>query len=268
VGGSWGLLDASLAPKFPLTGSIDRSAAAKLRLNAIYAGAGLLLLVGLFARTWPFGLAALGAAGAVSGLLLVEHWTYAQLASRNAFEWALHAVLGAAAAAIAYHIARALAAWIDGRAPAPVPAPAWTVAHWFATDRSDYGERARWLGLLRFVFLVGAAVLGTLLAFDPRYRDFPLALYALPFVGLALLRVGSGPLAVGAEERVIVTILAVTVPVVLFREGFANPAALAWCALCVLGAAPVLAGQRERGDDERERGGLEVVEHEARARAD
>ena len=92
------------------------------------------------------------------------------------------------------------------------------------------------LDALRLAFLYGAGVVCLLLVFDPRYRNFPIALYTLPFVGFWLLRLTSGSSRPVIEERVLAAVLALSVPGILWREGFANIDALLWC-LIMLGAA-------------------------------
>ena len=85
-------------------------------------------------------------------------------ACRDAWEWTLALV----ACLVALLTALRLAGWLAGRlAGAPYkPAPA---------------------GRLRFAWLFVLALYGLLLAFDGRYRDFPLGLFELPCAGYALV---------------------------------------------------------------------------------
>ena len=103
---------------------------------------------------------------------------------------------------------------------------------------SPWSTAERLLGSLRFALLFGAAAASLALAFDPRYRDFPLAIVAPPAVALALLAWVSGTSA-EAEERTLAAVLAVMAPVIVLREGLANTDALAWVALCLALAASV-----------------------------
>ena len=86
--------------------------------------------------------------------------------------------------------------------------------------------------------LFGAAVASLALAFDPRYRDFPLAIVAPPAVTLALLAwIASASAEV--EEHTLAAALVVAAPIIALREGLANTDALAWVALCLALAASV-----------------------------
>jgi hypothetical protein len=126
----------------------------------------------------------------------------------------------------------------------------------------------RFLGALRFTILFGAAFVSLALAFDPRYRDFPLAAFVTPAAGYALLGWVSDPVAraasAGREERVLAAVLALCVPVIVWRETLANVEALAWAGLCLLLAAgaawPVAgAGKGERAEQEPDRARLDRV---------
>jgi hypothetical protein len=170
-------------------------------------------------------------------------------ASRDAFELALGAAFGTISAAATLLAALGLARWLDGRAPL-VPAPAAAVAAWFRTNRSGWSSAERVLGTLRFALLFGAAATALALAFDPRYRDFPLAFAAPPAVALAALAWAAGASA-EVEERALAAVLVAAAPAIVLREGLANTDALAWAALCLALAASVWR-MSARGDAPRE----------------
>jgi len=93
--------------------------------------------------------------------------------------------------------------------------------------------------------------------FDARYRDFPLPAYSIPVVAFALIafaRGSEGQLRAGLEERVLAWIVAVSAPVVAFKETLANHDALWWWALAWLLALPVLFPEfsRRAGGEPRE----------------
>ena len=149
--------------------------------------------------------------------------------------------------------------------------PAAAVARWFRTNVSPWSALERLLGSLRFALLFGAAAATLALAFDPRYRDFPLAIAAPPAVAFALLAWATGTSA-EVEERALAAVLVFATPVIMLREGFANTDALAWVALCLAFAAGVWRvpvrgrGPREHEESEQQpdsagRGG---VQHEGR----
>ncbi|THF63418.1 glycoside hydrolase family 17 protein [Pseudothauera rhizosphaerae] len=264
VGGYWGMLDPALAPKFPLAGPVSERTGWVLPSAAMLAGA--LLCLGLAHGVRAGGLQRLGAAagGAMGGLVAVLHGEHALLAYRNALEWSVLGGVGLAATLLPLILARwrgdgivpaAGAAWRSlrgGRASLSQAIP-------FALSLSKGGCRKRastssartgrcvfndpllLLGLLRGVLLFAAAIAALLLAVDPRYRDFPLALYLIPALHLGLL----GVLAAGNgnEERVCGAIIVVAT-IARWSSEPANPQALAWLATGLALGLPALFGRR------------------------
>ncbi len=103
---------------------------------------------------------------------------------------------------------------------------------------------------LSFVFVWTAAVLQLLLLFDPRYRDFPLPVFAVPLVCVVAralsrdLPVGGG----GWEERLAGGTLALAAIAGAIAEGPANLPSLTWSVAALALAAPcVLRGWRYGG---------------------
>lgn len=95
---------------------------------------------------------------------------------------------------------------------------------------------------LGFVFLWAAAVLQLLLLVDPRYRDFPLPVFAVPLVAIAargllgdLPRSGGG-----REEAVAGGVLVAAALASLVQEGPLNRQALAWTAAALVLALPAV----------------------------
>jgi hypothetical protein len=103
---------------------------------------------------------------------------------------------------------------------------------------------------LSFVFVWAAAVMQLLLLFDPRYRDFPLPVFAVPLVCviaralLADLPRGGG----GREELWAGGTLAIAAVAGAILEGPANHASLAWSIVALALAVPPLlrVGRRAR----------------------
>ena len=240
VGGFWGVLDADGREKFPLRGAVAEDPEWRRGLLASGFGAALFAFAGIAARSRWRGVILLALAGAAFGAAFAAQGAMIKAASRNAFELALGSAYGAISAVATLLAATSLARWLDGRPPF-TPAPAAAVARWFRTDVSSWSIAERLLGTLRFALLFGAAAASLALAFDPRYRDFPLAIFAPPAVALALLAWIAGASA-EAEERTLAAVLVVTAPVIVLRESLANTDALAWVALCLALAASV--GQR------------------------
>lgn len=228
VGGHWGMLDAALEAKFPLTGAVAERQDLYTPLAGMLAGA---LLCGWLAynlRAGALHAAAAISGGAVGGLVSVLHLEHAVLAYRNPLEWG---ILGCVALAGAL-LPLALAHWrADTRWPAAAHA-------WRLMRSADYRpDAAPLLSLLRGGLLFAAAVAALLLAVDPRYRDFPLALYLLPalYVGLFASTVADS----GTEERLCAAVL-VSAAIARWSSEPANPQAIAWLATALALGLPAL----------------------------
>src|SRR5690606_27895562 len=90
----------------------------------------------------------------------------------------------------------------------------------------------------RLLVLAGACAMAVMLVFDARYRGFPLPLYLMPGITLALLAwLGDRPPSSAAEERVLALLLGASTLVVGFTEGPANTQAMVYCALALAIAA-------------------------------
>jgi glucan 1,3-beta-glucosidase len=274
VGGYWGLLDAAARPKFPLQGPVPPARVATRGFLAAALGAAGMLGLGFVCAPRPrlHGSAFLLLAGSAVGVAGLAQLHAVRIACRDAFECSIGAGFSVLSLLAAVACAVAIARRLDRRAAA-VPAPVVDIARWLQTDASAWPMSDRVLGALRFAVLFGAAFVALGLAFDPRYRDFPLAAFASPAAGYALLAWLSEPAAraasLGREERVLAAVLAACAPVIVWRETLANVDALAWTALCLLLAAGAgLAGtrtrQREQAEKAGDRTGLDRVQHEPR----
>lgn len=108
------------------------------------------------------------------------------------------------------------------------------------------GSALRWLialdtrpvpvaSLLRLVVLAGATTVAVALAFDSRYRGFPIATYAVPALAFLLLQGRAGrflaPIIDGREERALSLILVACALFIAWFEGPLNWQALSFCAL-------------------------------------
>jgi glucan 1,3-beta-glucosidase len=269
VGSSWGVLDAAGREKFPLRGPVVEDARWRRGFVAAALAMVLFAFAGIAAKARWAAVMLLALAGAAFGAAFAAQGAMIKAASRDVFELALGAVFGAISAVATLLAAIGLARWLDGRPPL-VPAPAAAVARWFRTDVSSWSIAERLLGSLRFALLFGAAAASLALAFDPRYRDFPLAMFAPPAVALAALA-WVGRVAAETEERALAAVLVAAAPVIVLREGLANVDALAWAALCLAFAASVWrpwqrghrAHEYEEADQEPGGAGRGGVEHEA-----
>ena len=266
VGGYWGLLDADGRAKFPLHGPVVEDVRWMRGIVAAAVGALAFVLVALLSPPRPrvAGAGLLALYGAATGAALCAQLDALDEGSRDALEWLIGAAAIALAVVATVMLAVTLARWIGGGQPLrPLPAAA-------VVDRSRaHAAGDRWLGALRFALLFAAAVVALALAFDPRYRDFPLALFAPPALGFGVLA-WVAPSPVALEERALAVVLAAASLVIAFREGLSNTEALAWSALCL-----VLAGsawrirasgdasrQHEKTEEKSDRAGLHGVEQE------
>ncbi len=108
------------------------------------------------------------------------------------------------------------------------------------------GQATRWLialdtrpvpvaSLLRLVVLLGAATVALALAFDSRYRGFPLATYAVPAACFLLLQAKAGrllfPIIDGREERILSAIFVACAAYIAWFEGPLNWQALSFSGL-------------------------------------
>jgi len=260
VGGYWGIYSATGEAKFPLGGPLAENRSWTDGLLAAAAGAVLLVLYCWLNGPQPGGLTviALALGGMAAGATLMAQWNAFQLASRSTYESIITGFYSLCAALLALRVGLALNRWFE-IGSASRPAPMGEIVHWFRTNADTYRTHERSLGWLRLVFLFGATVVNLLLVFDPRYRDFPIALYAIPACGFALLSwITAGrphsllrdrrPHA-EAEENLLFSLLLPCAAWIAYHEGTDNPYAWTWSALCVLFSLsvivpPVLARRR------------------------
>ncbi|MCB1914405.1 MAG: beta-1,6-glucan synthase [Rhodocyclaceae bacterium] len=218
VGGFWGIFDGADRLHFPLTGAVaPRPAVGAAPATALAAA----LLIGLLAASIgrsSLQVAAFAATGLWSGMagaMLLEH---AWLAWRDATEWW---VLGAVSALGP--------CWLGLRVLVP----------------RLVGDARRLCGWLHLAIIFCAALAALWLAVDPRYRDFPLWMYA--GVAPALLLIGE---ATGPRQREAIRICAIVVALAGLARLLPEPdnrEAVAWSLLClVLAAGGWFAGQQQQ----------------------
>jgi glucan 1,3-beta-glucosidase len=204
--------------------------------------AGLLLFGGAAAlrrvRGWPLVTSA--AVGFVGGAVLAAQWQYMVLWNRYATEWLATGAYTALALAFAAVAVQAIHhRFTSGQLPAVatpqshatvaqeavVPPFSAVLADW----RAGRGTRSalQWLGVLRLVFLFGAAAMALLLVFDARYRGFPIPLYALPLMSLLLLlAAGFKASVIDVEEAVLATVVLACAIAFIYMERLSNLQAL------------------------------------------
>ncbi|HSI22484.1 MAG TPA: hypothetical protein VK959_05620 [Methylophilaceae bacterium] len=221
VGGYWGILDQDLQPKFPFAGPIQERASVQPYLLAALAGSALCIgLACLLGRARSWRLLTHAAAGAWAGGVLWLAWEHGLVAYRNPWEWMVLGMIALAGIGLVLGMA--------GRRDQNV-LPGFIEA---IQQRQN-----RWLPALRMTVLFAAATSALLLLADPRYRDFPLWLYALPLISLLTLSRMSHA---GREEKLCAGIIALA-GIARWAMEPLNPQAQAWLALCLLLAAAGLA---------------------------
>ncbi|MGE0310918.1 MAG: hypothetical protein AB7P21_04755 [Lautropia sp.] len=248
MGGAWGVFDSQALPKFPATGPLapDPLAVRALVAAALGAGAGLGSLGAWVGwqrrRALPRAVDDVpGASGeariasvparpavavvgvfAVAGLIgaaAVVDAAYLRIWMRDWSEW----LAGVSVSLAGLGLGVLLACRLAGRAAIrPVAAPG---------DVADVRSRRVAEGLALAV-LFGVAVMLTLLAFDPRYRGFPAALYAMPTAAVLLLRVGGWfAFADRPETRLLFCVVLLGGVAVLWIEGPGNAQAIGFVVL-------------------------------------
>lgn len=230
MGGSWGLLDRHGTPKFPWSGPVAENPRASRGLTAAALGAVLGLLLALAIRLGAMGSAGTALLLGTGAMLLVRQWDAMQVWNQGIVDWIASGAWTLVGAILCLLAAPRLGLRLDGRPMARLPAAARTLAPGIPAGRL--------LAIGRLLILGGATAAALMLAFDGRYRSFPLPLYLMPGVALALLAwLGDRPPAAAAEERVLALALGATAIAIAVAEGPANTQAMGWCALALLIAA-------------------------------
>jgi glucan 1,3-beta-glucosidase len=252
AGGYWGLYNLQDRPKFPVRGPVPESSGRDLAVILAVAA-----LFALYMRAWRDLRVAeallLFATSIGAGSALFAAWQEMFLSNRSPVEWIMTGIYGLLLIPLILILGRTLAAWCVSETAPPAVAPLSALVRWVRRNDQSFDARARALGGLRAIFLFGAAFVCLLLFFDPRYRDFPLALYAVPAFGFALLSWISSTHSVDLEEillagliGVLAVLIALSEHLVTPRDGpwswahWTNPHALAWSGLCLLLAGSVL----------------------------
>ncbi len=249
VGANWGLWTAWRKPKFPLRGPLVENPAWPEEA-AIGIVAGLLLFAGVTWQWRPNEAAAsrLAALAMLLGAALSFAWagTVPVIYGNWALLMAIANLSGQAALAIVLMDRAALILAGAGRPRARNGEDATRTVRDLLTLRFP---RARWaacrewlLDDLSFLFLWTAAVMQALLVCDPRYRDFPLPVFAIPALAVAA-RAALRDLAAsggGREELLAGLVLALGAVESVRMEGLLNHQALVWNVAALVLALPAL----------------------------
>ncbi|MGB8274657.1 MAG: glycoside hydrolase family 17 [Alphaproteobacteria bacterium] len=240
VGGSWGLFDEARQPKFPWRGPVSNHPQWMREAGASAASAFVLLLgwfmAGRLSSVRRAGL--LGNCAGAAGILLVLQAEHSWAAWRSGVELAVEGLVFVASLAAAFFLPPEMAKGRGAVAPASV---ALTLQFLRAPRRMAF-DRTIGLGGLRLAAAISALVVSLCLAFDPRYRDFPIAAFTAPAVGFAwisLARKDAWRAVTGRyEEAVLAVLFAATAAIILVNETPRNLEADLWCAIALLMALP------------------------------
>ncbi|MFM8355460.1 MAG: hypothetical protein ACKOBM_11225 [Gammaproteobacteria bacterium] len=253
VGGYWGLFDVSGDAKFPLTGPVIERPLGAVSVALPTTGLAIGALVGLLIRR-GLGAALLGAVFGFSvGASGAELVHYLPAANRSTIEW----LQSAAAIGVALSLSGVLAFQMLKHAAPQRP----------NADLAALGHN----GLPRVVhglclgFTFGFAYVCLGLVLDGRYRDFPIAVVALPITLLALRRfVFRAPDVWSRELQTLAALIGVCALAGVAIEGSANLRALAWSGFAALLALTLLWRVPTQHQDRQQQagaGGIEAVQH-------
>lgn len=237
AGANWGIWNAARQPKFPLSGPV-----VEMPHWPLYAGTAIVISIALIVLG---GATNLGAAALAFGL--GNALVYA-----GAITWHVLYDNSLIICAAVNLPAQALLAWLCLRravkgAAHPPASGAETVlllrASLFGYARSR--DWVRTFDHLWFLFQVAAAVIQTMLVFDPRYRDAPFAVFAVPVV-VAIFRLAARdcPAAETWRDWLPSAVLAAGAIASAIVSGPLNTEFLVWNAMALILAAPGLIAWR------------------------
>ena len=240
VGGSWGMFTSDREAKFPWTGPVVEHPQWRLEAGIAMALSFLILTIMAFRGGKPEALGGMGAgfgAGfAGSGLLLqIEH---SLVAWRTPSEAAAEIFLFVLSIAVIVFVLPEITKKRAATAPLSFAKTLNFLRH---PNRTQLGT-ALTLGLIQLLVTIAALVVSLGLSFDARYRDFPLAAFALPAVSFALLALNRGDqkrAQDGRREELVVSLLfVICTGMIAMNEGPLNGAAMSWRLINLLFVLP------------------------------
>ncbi|MBK7234537.1 MAG: glycoside hydrolase family 17 [Sterolibacteriaceae bacterium] len=235
VGGYWGIFASDGSAKFPLHGPVIEEPRWVWGIGCAVAVGLLFLLTGtrLDPRIGRAGSLFLFLTGIGAGFALAAQARTMWLTCRSPFEYSVSTCFAVMSLAACWLLALSLSRWLSGGEAARIPA---------AVRIRDGDTAGGLLAVVRLVLLFGTAATNLLLAFDPRYRDFPIEWLIVPALGFALLAI-VGPSKSreddAREEWLLALVIVAMLPAIMAIERLANLHALAWVALCALLALSV-----------------------------
>jgi len=236
VGGYWGVYSTERTAKFPWRGPVSEHPDWQRKI-LMTGGLAVLFLAFAFARAnavRPMTAAALGITAAISATLLILQGEHSLRAARTSLDYLVEGVLFIQTFLTLIFVLPELT---KGRAAAE-PASLQHGIAWIRRPRLSQLDTSLMLGLLQLLAILGALVVSLGLAFDNRYRDFPLAAFAIPALSFAVLSLmrGDWKRADGArhEEVLFFSLTLICGGVIIYNEGVLNTEAMTWIGLTLL----------------------------------
>lgn len=242
VGGAWGFFTTDRHAKFPWVGPVSSHPDWRLEATAAMSLSLLILIIMGFrgGKTEALGgiAAGFGAGFAGSGLLLqIEH---SMVAWRTPLEGAVEILIFLQSLAVIFFVLPEITKKRAGVAPMSIA----NTLEWLGHPKIESAGKALYLGLIQLAVTFTALVTSMGLSFDNRYRDFPVAAFALPALSFTLLALNRGDqkraLPDRREEVMFALLFLATAGIIAFNEGPLNREALTWCCINVIFVVPWL----------------------------
>ncbi|RUL74866.1 glycoside hydrolase family 17 [Dyella choica] len=219
VGGYWGIFDSDAKPKFPMLGPVREEPHWWLGWLAGMSGSIAFACIGGRRRSWQGlrGWIALALMGFAAGTAVAWQLRQMLFACEGWWEWLLSSVCLAGAWVIAAALARRIAAHL--------------------ADRHDHTEPSPWW---RYAALFALVLYDILLAFNGRYMDFPMGLFALPCVAYGLFGLLTHEFSMpSAEQRFMACVAPVLAIVPVVQEAGVSKVTWLWLGLNLAISVPV-----------------------------
>lgn len=240
VGGAWGIFTADRHQKFNWTGPVSEHPRWHMETAIALAFSIIILTIMAFRGGKPEPLGGIGAgvgAGFVGSALLLQI-QHSMIAWRTPMEGAVEILLLVQSLAVIFFVLPEVTRKKAGIAPLSIA----DTLNWLRRPTSQGRGMALYLGLTQLAATFGSLVVSLGFCFDGRYRDFPLAAFALPALSFALLSFNRGDQKRAypnrREEIMFSMLFIVSAAIIAFNEGPLNKEALMWCGINLIFVLP------------------------------